>query len=106
MKKSKKLVSLLLALAFAFSLMATTALAAEPQGVVLPGTCPHCGEFAAITGSTERILFFELRICSLNPHAHVHGIERWTEYYDCSICGYVAKDYAKDRGCLTMEFDS
>ncbi len=44
MKKSKKIVSLLLALAFAFSLMATTALAAVKDDTAQPNgwICPDC----------------------------------------------------------------
>lgn len=48
MKKSKRIVSLLMALAFAFSLMASTALAAVREGDVQPcyRVCPMCLEGA------------------------------------------------------------
>lgn len=52
MKKSKKLVSLFLALAFALSLMAMPALAAETRGRVVSESCPKCGTDMMATEST------------------------------------------------------
>ncbi len=105
MKKSKKLVSLLLALAFAFSLMATTALAAgdvQPRYPV--GMCPQCLEPARYFGrGADNYLYIEYGIgqCKLRPaEKHNHMVRFYLVKFDCPHCGIVYDKVIFPEQCL------
>ncbi len=87
MKKSKKIVSLLLALAFAFSLMATTALAAGDVQPRYPVTkCFRCDgavrSMVKKTGSAQVLV-----TCPHYASPHYHTGKK--DYYEiaCDNCG-------------------
>lgn len=79
MKKSKKLVSLFLALAFALSLMAMPALAATDVHIANEA-CPRCGENVA--GYKDNFTYTEN--C---PYGGRHTVEVTQVAGTCSYCG-------------------
>ncbi len=94
MKKAKKLTSLFLALIFAFSLTATTALAAAGGHTAQPNGpyCPNCN--CPLTKKTETTAWI---VESVNPCVHfLYGNDTKeyrmvTEYWVCSICHMVSQ---------------
>ncbi len=93
MKKSKKLVSLLLALAFALSLMAMPAMAATKENDVQPryATCPECtkGKLSRETFTYDN----EMLPC---PKGGKHLVIHVTKWILCASCPFTRGPFEHD----------
>lgn len=94
MKRSKRFLSLFLALAFAFSLMASTALAAVKDDTAQPQYqvvyCPRCNGSAQIESIARNQVVYMLKpvgTCSNNCTEHYHSYIADVTTYACSSCG-------------------
>lgn len=94
MSTSKRLVSLLMALALVVGVFAIPALAAtpddtaEPYGVTIP--CDRCGAPAYRTSQTEKVVIW-VSSCSSKPKGHNHTIVNNYYLTSCSSCSWSIK---------------
>ena len=87
MKKTRKIIALVLALTFMFCFMAMSASAATTE--IQPRTsCASCGSTNTVTGSRS-IKVYEQYVggCSNITAAHTHVIYRNEYFYNCASCG-------------------
>ena len=92
MKRTKKLLALLLALAMAFTTLVMPALAVDEDEGIMPlggsGYCSDCGAEVELHVSTRGPTAI-----NASPHdnvaiRHIHEVTVWVEHYHCTACGY------------------
>lgn len=107
MKKQKRFVAMLLALALIVAALAMPAAAASPDeastyGLVQQIACPRCGFRASLLSINGPTIYMEMRTCSSNSNEHTHAIQRTTLSIDCPFCGNFQDETVKDLGCVTL----
>ena len=107
MKKSKKLLTLVLALMLSLTTLVMSAAATEAgktsvDGEVIPTICPRCGWTAELVKYEPPTTYLEMKTCSRNSTEHLHAIERGYSLINCSICGYFYDRIENDFGCVTV----
>lgn len=98
-KKTKRIISLILALTMVFTFMAMSASAANTE-VQPRGTCPNC-----INGyiESEVTYLYEVRVnvtqCPLSNIPHTHTKKYYEITARCRNCGYVEVSYPVTTVC-------
>lgn len=97
MKKTKRLLALVLAMMMAFSLLAMPAMAAGDDEGIMPlameGMCIKCNAIRGIVYRKAEYVRTKVNVvCSKNPHHHTHDVYRDVVQYDCGHTDY-GSDY-------------
>ena len=94
MKRTKKLLVLVLAMMMAFTALVLPAAAHGDEGIMLLGEvikCPDCSGIADVT-STPKLFTGEISVfyCPKNPVPHIHKQYAYTKIATCrdATCGY------------------
>lgn len=96
MKKSKRILALVLVLALAFTSFAMLASADTAEGIQPRGiSCPECGTWVDTRYEREFITQVWVGSCSNRSYGHYHNINNVYEVENCSNCSYYNRSYVK-----------
>lgn len=109
-KKSKRIISLILALTMVFTFMAMSASAATtevPEVQPRASYCPQCGGLGFqywYTDFQPEKEYYKYDTCSRNgctagPSTHVHYVLPAYIYSKCATCGYYERFWGTDAFC-------
>lgn len=97
MKKTKRLLALVLAMMMAFSLLAMPAMAAGDDEGIMPlgiqAFCARCSEMRGVVYRDSVYVRTKVNVvCGKNSHHHTHDVYRDVVEYDCGHTDY-SSDY-------------